>query len=74
MEEDLKVKLERSVDVCRVKVLKVNADKSKVMVLGDEERLECEVLVHGTQLEHVSEFKYLGVCFGRIRKIWCRMS
>ena len=38
--------------------LKINAYKS--MVLGREERLGCEVLVNGMQLEHVSEFKYLG--------------
>ena len=29
-------------------------------MLGGEERLECEVLVDGMRLEHVSEFKYLG--------------
>ena len=40
--------------------LKVNADKSKVMVLGGEEGLECEVWVDGMRVEHVSEFKYLG--------------
>ena len=39
--------------------LKVNAGKSKVMVLGGEEGLECEVCVDGMRLEHVSEFKYL---------------
>ena len=42
------------------------AGKSKVMVLGWEEMLECEVYVDGIRLEHVSEFKYLG-CFARIR-------
>ena len=31
-----------------------------MMVLGGEEGLECEVLVSWTQLEHVSELKYLG--------------
>ena len=36
-EEDLKVMVERFVDVCRRRGLKVNADKSKVMVLGGEE-------------------------------------
>ena len=33
----------------------------KVMVLNGEEELESEVHVDGIQLEHVSEFKYLGV-------------
>ena len=48
------------VEVCRIRGLKVNAGKSKVMVLGGEEGLECEVCVDRIQLEHVSEFKYLG--------------
>ena len=39
---------------------KVNAGKSKVMVMNGEEGLECEVHVDGVHLEHVSEFKYLG--------------
>ena len=30
------------------------------MVVGGKEGLECEVCVDGMQLEHVSEFKYLG--------------
>ena len=40
--------------------MKVKADKSKVMVLGGEEGLDCEVCIDGISLEHVSEFKYLG--------------
>ena len=42
------------------KGLKVNAVKSKVMVLNGMEGLECEVHVDGICLEHVLEFKYLG--------------
>ena len=38
---------------------KINASKSKLMVLGVEEELEFEVCVVGMQLEHVSRFKYL---------------
>ena len=45
--------------------LKVNAGKSKVMVLGGEEGLECEVCVDGIRLEFASEL--LGMRFGRIR-------
>ena len=40
--------------------LKVNAGKSKVIVLGGEEGLDCEVCVDGIRLEHVSQFKYFG--------------
>ena len=46
-------------EVCR-RGLKVNADKSKVMVLSIEEGLECEYHVDGFHLQHLSEFKYLG--------------
>ena len=49
----------RFVEVCRRR-MKVNAYKSKVMVLNGEDRLECEVHVDRILLEHISEFKYLG--------------
>ena len=49
-------------EVYRRRGLKVNAGKSKVMVLNGEERLKCEVRVGGIHLEHVSEFKYF---------LWC---
>ena len=48
------------VEMCRRTGLRVNAVKSKVMVLNGEAGLECEVSEDGVQLEHVSEFKYLG--------------
>ena len=56
--EDLRAIVGRFVEVFR-RGPKVNASKSKLMVLGGEERLECEVCVSGMRLEHVSEFKYL---------------
>ena len=51
------------VEVCRRRGLKVNADKSKMLVLGGEEGLECEIRVDGTPYEQVIEFKYLGCVF-----------
>ena len=51
--------MRRIFEVCR-RGLKVNAGKSKLMVLNGEEGLECEVRVPEKRLEHVSEFKYLG--------------
>ena len=48
------------IEVCRRRGLKVSAGKSKVMLLGGEEGLECEVWVNRISLEYVSEFKYLG--------------
>ena len=59
-EEDLKVMVGLFAEVCRRRGLKVNAGKSKLMVLNEEEGLECEVHVAGNRLEHISEFKYLG--------------
>ena len=60
-EENLRVMVGWFTEMCRRRGLKVNASKSKVMVMNGEEGLECEVHVDGIRLEHVSEFKYLGV-------------
>ena len=46
----------RFVEACGRRDLKVNAGKSKVMVLDWEEGLECEFHVDGIRLERVSEF------------------
>ena len=54
----------RFVEASRRRGLKVNAGKSKVMVLGVEYRLKCKVYVDGICLEHISEFKYLGCVLG----------
>ena len=63
LEEDLRLMVGQFAEVCRRRGLKVNAGKSKVVVLNGVEGLECEVYVDGIRLEHVLEFKYLG-CFG----------
>ena len=47
LEEDLKAILRRFVEVCKRRGLKVNASKSKVMMSGGEEELECEVCING---------------------------
>ena len=54
--EEMGAKVGRFVEVCR-RGLKVNAGKSKVILLSGEEGLECEVHVDGIRLEHVLEFK-----------------
>ena len=43
--------VEHFVEVCRRRGLKVNSDKSNVMVLGGEEGLECEIRVDRTEGE-----------------------
>ena len=60
LEENLRAVVGHFVEVCRIRALKVNASKSKVMVLGGEEGLKYEVCMDEMQLECVSEFKYLG--------------
>ena len=37
----------RFIEVCRRRYLKCSAGKSKVMLLGGEEGLECEVCING---------------------------
>ena len=59
-EEELRAMMGLFGEVCR-RCLKVNTSKSKVMLLNGQKGLECEVHVDGLRLEHVSEFKYLGV-------------
>ena len=53
--------------------MKVNAGKSKVIMLGGEEGLECEVSSVVIRLEHVSEFKYLG-CVLEGKKRTCKSA
>ena len=60
LEDDLRVMVGRFAEVCRRRGLKVNAGKSKVMILNGEEGLEREVYIDRIHLEHVSEFEYLG--------------
>ena len=61
----------RFVEVRWRRDLKLNAVKSRVMMLGEEEGLECEVRVDGTRLEKVTGFKYLG-CDGAEWEESCR--
>jgi len=58
-EESLRGLVERFGRVCKRRGLKVNVDKSKVMVVS-EDSPQCEVMLDDEQLEQVSEFKYLG--------------
>src|SRR5678815_4456267 len=61
-EESLRGLVERFGRMSKSRGLKVNVDKSKVMVVS-EDSPRCEVMLDGEQLEQVSEFKYLGYMF-----------
>ena len=58
--EDLRAMVGRFYEVFRRSSLNANAGKRKRMLLGGEERLECEVCVDGICFDHASEIKYLG--------------
>ena len=58
-EEELRATVGGFVEVCG-RGLKINACKSKVMVLDGEEGLECDVCVDRIRFLNVSEFKYMG--------------
>ena len=53
-EEDPRAMVARFVELCR-RGLKVNAGKSKVMALGGEKGLECEICVDGIRLARLGE-------------------
>ena len=57
-EEELRAMVRQFAEMCSKRLLKVNAGKSKVIVMNGEEGPECEAHVDGICLEHVSEFKY----------------
>ena len=59
-------------EACKRKVLKVNAGKSRVMILNGQE-LECEVHIDGIYLEHASEFQYL-LCVFWMNQVEMRQS
>ena len=61
LEKDLRAMVGWFAEVCRRRGLKVNPDRSKVIVIGGEEGLDCEVHVDGIRLEHVSELNNWGV-------------
>ena len=51
--------MRRFVEVRRRRGLKVNADKSTVMVLNKKDGFEYNVCLERSRLEDVTEFKYL---------------
>ena len=56
LEENLSTMVGCVFEVYWRRCLKVNTGKSKVMVLGGEEGLGCEVCIDGIRLEHVLAF------------------
>ena len=59
-ERELSVMIQNFDYVCKRRGLKVNVDKSKVMIVGENVDHACEVRMNGHVLERVNDFKYLG--------------
>ena len=52
-------------EVCERRKLRVNVDKSKIMVVGkNEDPSLLNIMLNGESMEVVNTFKYLGSCFG----------
>src|SRR5277367_2527837 len=60
---DLRELVQCFADVCKRRKMKVNVDKSKVMVFERNGMSQCEVMIDDERLEVVNEFKYLGNMF-----------
>ena len=73
LEEELRAMLGWFVEVCRRRGMKVNAGKSKVMVMNGEEGLECEVHVDGIRFRACLRIQIFGMSFRQIRYKWDRM-
>ena len=52
--------VEKFVLVCEKRLLKVNVDKSKIVVFEHDGDTNCVISINGEYLEVVDEFKYLG--------------
>ena len=62
--EQLQAIVEEFGRVCERRKLRVNVDKSKVMVAGrDMEPFSPNIQLNGDTMEEVKSFKYLGTCF-----------
>ena len=54
-EQELNVIVGSFIEVCKIIGLKVEEDKSKLILFNREKGLECNAQMDGMRLEHVSE-------------------
>ena len=59
--QGLQIMLEKLSNYCNTWSLKVNTDKTKVMVLEKGRATDIQIYFKGKQLELVNSFKYLGL-------------
>ena len=53
---------------CSLWKLKINYDKTKILVFGDRTRRNRNIVVDNHEIETVDSFKFLGVMFSKSRK------
>ena len=41
-------------------MMEINAKKMKVVVIGKNEEVKCQIRMIGARLEHITQYKYLG--------------
>ena len=56
--------------MCKIRGLKVDMDKSKVMMIDGEERSICEVFVDGTWLKRIFWMNHVQMILNVLRKWW----
>ena len=64
---DLQINLNHFKDYCDMWKLKVNLDKTKVVVFGTRRNTNHHVTLGGQSVEVVNEYKYLGILFNKNR-------
>ena len=62
-EEDLQLMMNAVARYCTHWRLQVNLGKTKTMVFGERGVGKCNIMWHGTVLQEVTEYKYLGLLF-----------
>ena len=50
----------RLAEVCRDYGMQINIKKTKAMVISKTRNVPCKIVIDGSQLEQVSQYKYLG--------------
>ena len=60
-ENDLQTLIERVHDVSKKYRMEISIPKTKAMIFSHEDQLQVNIKLHGTSLDQVNRFKYLGV-------------
>ena len=64
-EKQLQETLNTFEEYCKIWKLKINADKTKVLIFGSRKNPSTPFIINDREIEIVSTFKYLGITFNR---------